>query len=464
MDDRAAQRTGYPLTIPDALLNSEAMQRACATRNFQEIFRLVNRRTGSSHADIAAAIGKMTSSRVSDIIRGVRGIRGRSVIERVADGFGIPGEILGLPRRPWESSPKGLDGSTNTRASVRGAGQRRSVPNTAMPPFIPLAVPQADSESSLPDIPDSDRAAMDSFRMADRQLGGGHLYSSVTHYLRTSVAPRIFGTESANTMDTFTAAAALTEMAGWMAHDSGQDMRARRHFERALPLAQAGSDSALGAHIKASMSHLALQMNQPREAMALVQSGQQVAKSGPLVPTLNARLYAMEARAFARTGRESEFRRAIDASAEYLTRQPDELPSAWISDFDMASLASEAVLCLKDLGQLSAAANEAERAVSLRTGERARSRIFSQISLAVIRAQMGDLDAACAIGVELLESCRMLGSLRITYQLMDLAEALEPFKSDSQVIDLLDSLAIVNRQRSLLLAGITSPENAGEAP
>lgn len=109
MDERETRRTGYPLTIPDALLHSEAMQRACAGRNFQEIFRLVNRRTGSSHAVMAAAIGKMTSTRVSDIVRGVRGIRGQHVVERVADGFGIPGEMLGLPRRPWESSPKSGD-------------------------------------------------------------------------------------------------------------------------------------------------------------------------------------------------------------------------------------------------------------------------------------------------------------------------------------------------------------------
>ncbi|MFC9220451.1 transcriptional regulator [Streptomyces hygroscopicus] len=118
MDERETQRAGYALTIPDALLGSEAMQRACATRNFREIFRLVNRRTGSSHADIAAAIGKMTSSRVSDIIRGVRGVRGQQVIERIADGFGIPGEMLGLPKRPWEGSSHDIDGATNGGTTV----------------------------------------------------------------------------------------------------------------------------------------------------------------------------------------------------------------------------------------------------------------------------------------------------------------------------------------------------------
>ncbi|MGY0056638.1 twin-arginine translocation signal domain-containing protein [Streptomyces sp. LZ34] len=67
---------------------------------------------------MAAAIGKMTSSRVSDIIRGVRGIRGHEVIERVADGFGIPGTMLGLPRRPWEGSPEDINRTGNARSSV----------------------------------------------------------------------------------------------------------------------------------------------------------------------------------------------------------------------------------------------------------------------------------------------------------------------------------------------------------
>ncbi|WP_250847340.1 XRE family transcriptional regulator [Streptomyces hygroscopicus] len=146
MGERETWRSDYPLTIPDALLQSEAMQRACATRNFREIFRLVNRRTGSSHAVIASAVGKMTSARVSDIIRGVRGIRGQQVIERVADGFGIPGEMLGLPPRPWEGSPEGIDGISGARRSVGAATN----PETKAPSDT-----SADVRSSIPDTPDS---------------------------------------------------------------------------------------------------------------------------------------------------------------------------------------------------------------------------------------------------------------------------------------------------------------------
>ena len=108
MTERATRRMHYPLTISDELLNSPAMQQACANRDIREIFRLVNRRAGASQADIAAAIGKMTSARIGDVIRGDRKIRSNQVIERIADGLGIPAHLLGLPARPWETHTPAL--------------------------------------------------------------------------------------------------------------------------------------------------------------------------------------------------------------------------------------------------------------------------------------------------------------------------------------------------------------------
>lgn len=148
MDDRAAKRTGYPLTIPDALLDSEPMRTACATRNFAEVFRLVNRRTGSSYAVMAAAIGKMTSSRISDVIRGVRGIRGKEVIERIADGFGIPGHMLDLPPRPWEGSPS----RSTEEASTPYADQGREIADAHGD--VAIAGPRRE-ESATREVPDT---------------------------------------------------------------------------------------------------------------------------------------------------------------------------------------------------------------------------------------------------------------------------------------------------------------------
>jgi hypothetical protein len=77
---------------------------------------------------------------------------------------------------------------------------------------------------------------------------------------------------------------------------------------------------------------------------------------------------------------------------------------------------------------------------------------------------MGELDAACTVASELLESCRTLGSLRITHQLDDLSQTLTAFQAERRVAELLDSLTVVNQQRSLLLAGITPPHRGGIAP
>ncbi|MEU5734289.1 hypothetical protein ABZ797_36090 [Streptomyces antimycoticus] len=141
MSEREARRSGYPLTIPDRLLLSEDMKRACRRRDFGEIFRLVNRRAPSSYAAIAAAVTKMTSARVGDVIRGDRGIRSVAVMERIADGLGIPGHMLDLPERPWEGTPSPAAAAQNqayARSSPDGSNEPPSLPTTGAIPGLPI--------------------------------------------------------------------------------------------------------------------------------------------------------------------------------------------------------------------------------------------------------------------------------------------------------------------------------------
>jgi transcriptional regulator with XRE-family HTH domain len=81
--------------------------------------------------------------------------------------------------------------------------------------ILPYSVSAHDSRNDI----DPEMAAMDAFRVADRQIGGGHLYAALVAYLNGSVAPRLLTARAPS----FAAAASLTEMAGWMAHDSGRD-------------------------------------------------------------------------------------------------------------------------------------------------------------------------------------------------------------------------------------------------
>ncbi|MGW6318944.1 tetratricopeptide repeat protein [Streptomyces sp. NPDC055099] len=425
-----------PRDLPERVLSDPEMIRACSARDFTSIFRFVKHHAGIYPALIARRCD-LTPSRVGEIIGSQRIVKDMSVVERIADGLRIPGEMLGLAQRDWESK-----------------GRERELAPLA------LAVQDPATPPTSPGSPD--RAAVESFRAADRQLGGGHLYGSVLLYLHRELAPRIFsGKQASDTSQVFQAAAALTEMAGWMAHDSGRNGQAREHFAKALPLARAGGDRALGANIMASMSHLSLQLGQLEEAASLARAGRDHVASGPRVPTLSARLHAMEARALAQGGEAEATRHALNLAERELTRTSDESPSHWISSFDAAALASEAALSLQDLGALPAAVKAAENAIALRTGDRARSRVFGQITLAKIRAQQGELEAACAVGHELLTACGTLGSMRITQQLEELAGSLAPYHGERVVARFLDCLAAVNQQRALLLAGISAPHGGG---
>ncbi|GAA2716042.1 MULTISPECIES: helix-turn-helix domain-containing protein [Streptomyces] len=396
--------------VPEAVLAREDVRAALARHDFGTFFALVRKWAGISFMRIADACD-MKPERVGKLARGEGRVTSVEKMERIADGLRIPGALVRLAPRPWES---------------------------AAVPAGPSAVP-----------PGPDMAAVESFRAADRRLGGGHLYGSVLHYLHHSLAPRLFGCEAGHGAgQVFRAAASLTEMAGWMAHDSGRDGRAREHFEQALALATAGADSALGANIMASMSHLALQGGRPREAVSLARAGR--TRLDVPVPMLSARLHAMEARALARLGHERAAQQALEAAERELGAAEES--AGWLSSFDAAALASERALVLQDLGQLAEAAVSAERAVALRSAERARSRVFGQIALATIRAQQRELEAACETGHRVLNACGPLGSARITQQLAALAAAMAPHRGYVVVADFLAAHADVHRRRTLFMA------------
>jgi 8-oxo-dGTP pyrophosphatase MutT (NUDIX family)/transcriptional regulator with XRE-family HTH domain len=284
----------------------------------------------------------------------------------------------------------------------------------------------------------ADALAVEAFRAADRQVGGGHLYESVVRYLRTEVGPRLLGsTADESGPQVFCAAAGLTDMAGWMAHDTGQDILARQHFDRALSLAALAGDRQLGAQVHTSLSNLAHHLGEPEQAMAFARSGQAQLADRPGNPELAARLLAMEARSLAALGRAADCANTLLRAEQALGGTFSEEPSPWVSRFDEASLASEAARCLRQLGDLTAARRQAERVVALRPDERARSRAFGQLMLANVLVEQGELDGACTVGYEIVSGTKALGSLLVLQQLHGLRGLLEPHRSARVVAEFL---------------------------
>ena len=405
-----------PREIVAALLGDQRLLTACAARDMGSVFRLLNTR-GLSTRRIAAAVN-VTQGRLYDYMTGKSRVEKLTTFEQIADGLHIPGHLLGLARRHWEP--------------------------IAVTPMIPaIAAPDGD-----------DVDAMEAFRSADRQTGGGRLYGAVVRHLSDHVAHRLV--DATGGTQVFAAAAALTEMAGWMAHDSGRDDRAEQHFTRALPLARISGDNPLAAHIAASNSHLALQVGDAAQAAHWAQTGLELASLGPRIPHLVARLHAMQARALGAADQQAAAARALD-DAHRVLGQASDADHPWLSKFDQAALASEAALIWRDLEQFDKALNHAQEAVSLRESGRARSLALSRITLADVLVRRRELDQAVTVGHDLLATSPTLGSVRVLQQLDNLRLLLEPHSPYGPVREYLVRLADARRGRLLLLADIMTP-------
>ena len=413
-----------PQEVVAGLLADQRLLAACAERDMGTLFRLLNHR-GVSTRRIAAAVD-ITQGRLYDYMNGKSRVEKLAIFEQIADAFHIPGHLLGLAQRPWEPAAP------------------------SPPPALGEPLPDGD-----------DMAAMDAFRTADRQAGGGRLYNAVTRHLRDNIGPRLVDPDG--TQQIFAVAAVLTEMAGWMAHDSGQDGVAGSHFTRALPLARASGDTPLAASIAASTSHLALQTGDPAAAVHWARTGLDLAAAGPTVLTLIARLHAMSARALAAAGQSTPALRALGRAEEAL-EDSTEAERPWLSPFDAAALALESALVLRDLQCHDQARARAEHAISLRESGRTRSLALSRITLAALHLHCDELDAAVTVGHDVLAADPNLGSVRVLRQLDDLRALLAPHRGHPPVRALLARFDETRRARMLLLADIVPLPSKGATP
>ncbi len=102
MPERADARALSLKELPVSLLTDPVMIEACQARDFGRVFQMVKTRAGIYPSMIARRCD-LTPSRVGEVIDGRRQLLHMDVIERISDGLRIPGHMLGLARRTWET-------------------------------------------------------------------------------------------------------------------------------------------------------------------------------------------------------------------------------------------------------------------------------------------------------------------------------------------------------------------------
>ncbi|MGH3977698.1 MAG: helix-turn-helix domain-containing protein [Pseudonocardiaceae bacterium] len=357
-------------------------------------------------------------------------------------------------RWPSRGVAKALDaalGASGTLLTAWEAGdamRRARRDHRAAATLVTLTAAVGPSDSPVADVV-AMRTMVHAIQAADRQIGGGRLYPTVVRYLHDEVGPALVDAHSnADTGQLFAAAATLTDIAGWMAHDGGQDSDARGHFVRAYRLATAAGSDPLVGDVCASMSHLAGQLGQATDAFRIAEIGLTRARGADGTGRLTARLHAVRAQGLARRGEERSCTDALTAAERALALAGAGEPVEWTAHYDEGSLASETALCLLELGDLVGAERAAERVIELRDGDRVRSRAFGQLTLAQVLVRGGRPDEAAALGAAVCAVAPSLSSTRVRTRLGDLGVALHLHRKVAEVASFLGQLAALPPTRA----------------
>jgi hypothetical protein len=292
------------------------------------------------------------------------------------------------------------------------------------PPAIPPAgtgvrqVGQADIEAI--------RELTRCYREMDNRLGGGKLRAAIVSYLDEHVSRLLITGSYAEQTGRQLAYACgeLSQLAGWVAYDSGEHGLAQRYLTQALAYARHADDPALAAEVLAAQAHQALYLARPGEAVDLARAAQVAAVRGGSA-TLLTECLVMEAHGHAAGDDPRACGTVLAAAERTFDRAAREDDPAWLAYFDEAYLAARMAQCFRDLGEAGHASRYARRSLDM-NGRYVRGRAFNLSLLATAYAAQGEPEQACVVGRQALDLTMRLSSARSIYYVRDLVKRLRP--------------------------------------
>ncbi|MGH3755917.1 MAG: helix-turn-helix domain-containing protein [Pseudonocardiaceae bacterium] len=392
------------------------MRAALAARDIATVYRLLGRQ-GVSQRQIAQWTGQ-SQSEVSEILKG-RTVRDVRVLERIADGLGVPRARMGLSY--GEQAPDRPSAGKETN----GDGQRRALVATTMAAALgqafaglpELALPTGQALPSRLDMAHVHTvvAVTERLRGVARYYGGqAEVFgAAATIYTRWMQVP---ATDAVRAQ----LAAVLAELhteAGWCRYDSGLDGTGL--FTRALRLAGETGDTYGIANVAWHAGMVLTRTGHPNDALKLLQLGTLQLRppaDDSRVPTLTARLTRTSASAYACMG-------GRDEAAQCLAQARD----GWEprDTFERADADLGTAMIQRDLGQLDAAEQFAASAARTYGEGHRRGRTMALLLLAEIHVRAGE-PRGLTLAHDAIEKVSTLQSVAVRREwLTPLAAALE---------------------------------------
>ncbi len=434
-DGTISGRAGDPPLVDPALFWRVDVRRVLAVLDIGGLYRLLGTDAGISQRQIAALAGQ-SQSEVSEIVAGRRRVESHQVLVRIAEGFDIPRELMGLswwgPGGTYCGEVTVTEPPTGEGADVR---RRTLIATTSMVAFGQVV--QGLGELALPaaePLPlrlgmvhvHAVAAVTEQLRGMARQFGGqaGLFGAAAQHYVRWMGVP-------ASEVVKARLGAALAELyteAGWAYWDSGVD--GIGCFTRALRLADTAGDTFGIANAAWQAGRTLVRSGYPNDALKCFQLGQfslrgvQPGKATPAtlraddprIPTLTAWLTLNSATAYVLLDLPDQAKRCLAEAREgWAPRDARERAA-------MDHATSEIQL---DLHRFDTAEQFAASAVRTYSDTHRRGRTRAELALAEVHVRAGE-PRGLVLARQAIEAVSTLQSVAARQErLVPLATALE---------------------------------------
>ncbi|MDH2424927.1 helix-turn-helix transcriptional regulator [Sphaerisporangium sp. TRM90804] len=334
-------------------------------------------------------------------------------------------------------------------------------------PFVPTALGEwlsgwaydtpgspAVHESAAPSVGFGDvtriNEARHAFEQMDNQFGAALVRPAVVDYLNTDVGPLLRGQYGGKVGPSLmTAAAGMTEMAGWTAFDLGHQGLAQYYLGQALKLSQAGDDPMMVVRALSTLTVQAIHLEQPRWAVRLARASVDAATQAHASPRYMALLLGRQAWAQALQVNLADTRDGHGATEveHLLTRVedayqagPSERDPRWAYWYGTAALAAETGRVWHLLGEHRRAASCAETAAREYGQAFPRGIQISHVNAAEAYLGMGELERALDLAGASVSMARTLTSSRSLERLQRFSKRLDPYAGTVQVREFRDRM------------------------
>jgi tetratricopeptide (TPR) repeat protein len=418
--------------LPMHVLERADMREAIARHDFGAVFALSRKWAGISYSRIAESCA-IKPERVGALARGQGRITSYEKIALIADSLRLPGHMLGLAPRVWESVPsdRSQAGSESDSVLRRDFLKASTIAFGSAIAFTSFEWDKAGSPRGK-DLVASLRARTARLRKLDDVLGGGDTYRLyASEYMKTNeMLRRGTFTESVRS-GLISVLAEQAQQAGWAAFDAGDRQGAIRLYEASQSAAQEAGDKALAANALAFMAYE--RVGQDASASIELADASFETAGHLLVGSVGALLHERRAWVHAVAGNAAEAIRALDAAADALACSAEETEPNWSSWVTRDELSIMTGRCWAELGRPLRAVPVLQSALEQFDDGHARDKALYLSWLADSYLSAGEVEEAAQVVSRVLDLSADVASVRPRQQIAGVLDRLKDHRSVEEV-------------------------------